>query len=236
MFFRLTLFPRTLPRSQFSRFVKISCCRCVKCGSELSGGLGLIKCGGCGSFQPAPPTRAELTCCPDYYRLLLSDRPIPRFDIDLKKLKGEFLKLQAAVHPDKLYNDGVGQSWSSWINRAHETLKDPLQRAIYLVSLYEKQNMPSETGTGTEMIDEGHHDISLVLEVREELDSTSDPFTLSQIKHANDERIQKCCKELETIFGEGTIVDLGAARRCINRLRYWMSIERELKEKLYNSE
>lgn len=220
-------------KAQFSRITKISCCRCVKCGCELTCGLELIKCGKCGSFQPAPPTRAEPTCCPDYYRLLVPDQPrtLPTFNLDLKRLKGEYLRLQAAVHPDKLNNDGVGQSWSSWINRAHETLKDPLQRAIYLVTLYEKQQNKAQDeysdSETTETADEGH-DISLVLEVREEMDSTSDPTVLSEMKRSNDERIADCCRELETIFFRG---DLRAARRCINRFRYWMSIDRELKER-----
>lgn len=185
-------------------------------------------------MQPAPPTRAEPTCCPDYYRLLLPETASLKaspFKIDLKQLKREYLKLQAAVHPDRLAGD-IGQSWSSWINRAHETLKDPLQRAIYLVNIYEKLagRQPENEAETTEEED-GQHDISLVLEIREEMDSTTDPAALLRIKSENDQRISESCGELEGIFGEGR-VDLGAARRCINRLRYWMSVDRELKEKL----
>ena len=219
---------------RFLNFSTMACCKCVKCSCGLAGGFELIKCSRCGSFQPAPPTTAESTCCPNYYRLLLPQLPGATFKIDLKTLKGEYLKLQGAVHPDRL-NDQIGQSWSSWINRAHETLKDPLQRAIYLVNLYEKEGERDklDTRTHTEEIvsDAGNHDISLVLEVREELDKTVDPETLNQIKKSNDSRINRCCQELELILGSIDIIDLDGAKRCINSLRYWMSIDRELKEK-----
>lgn len=205
------------------------CCKCTKCSNVLSNGLGLIKCGRCGSFQPAPPTRAEPSCCPNYYKLLLPpDSPAeeePKFDIDLKRLKEEYLKLQGAVHPDRL-NSSLGDSWSSWINRAHSTLKDPLQRAIYLVHLHEKSHMDDETIISN---NEGIHDISLVLEVREELDATSDPQALLRLKTENDLRIKECCRELSKVLGRE--FDGRRARECINSLRYWMSIDRQLQEK-----
>ena len=80
------------------------------------------------------------------------------------------------------------------------------------------------------------HDISLVLEIREELDSTSDPKVLQEIRAENDEKIRNCCEELAEILkfdgdanNAGLILD--RAKRCINKLRYWISIDRQLKEK-----
>ena len=221
-----------------SKYSRNNCCRCVNCFKELLNGIGLIKCAECGSFQPAPPTTAEPICCPDYYRLLVPEAfKHPQFEIDLRRLKGEYLKLQSMVHPDR---QGVlGESWSSWINRAHETLKNPLQRAIYLVNLYEKELGKSSINEGAEAIDNNMddlHDISLVLEIREELDSTSDPKVLQEIRAENDEKIRNCCEELTEILkfdGDAIKTDLilDRAKRCINKLRYWISIDRQLKEK-----
>lgn len=221
-----------------SKYSRNNCCRCITCLKELSNGIGLIKCVACGSFQPAPPTTAEPICCPDYYRLLVPEAfKHPQFKIDLRRLKGEYLKLQSMVHPDR---QGVlGESWSSWINRAHETLKNPLQRAIYLVNLYEKELSGSSVNDDVEAIDKNIddlHDISLVLEIREELDSTSDPKVLQEIRAENDEKIRNCCEELAEIFKyKGDVINtdliLVRAKRCINKLRYWISIDRQLKEK-----
>ena len=136
--------------------------------------------------------------------------------------------MQGAVHPDRmgLGLGSFGESWSSWINRAHETLKNPLNRAIYLVNLYETKTGQLNRGNASENEKESEsesekksndddnnidkdnhnnidkdnhnnidndsdnlHDISLVLEVREELDSAVDPAVLTRIKSENDERI-----------------------------------------------
>jgi Fe-S protein assembly co-chaperone HscB len=216
-------------RGKISFSSMTGCCKCIKCGEGLSNGIGLIKCCKCGAFQPAPPTRAETSCCPDYYRLLIPEAfEKPSFSIDPKNLKREYLKLQGEVHPDRA--GALGESWSSWINRAHETLKNPLQRAIYLVNMYEK-DMKGRIAEETEDIVQDSHDISLVLEVREELDATNDPKTLSRIKAENDGRIEQCCKELRDILTGGEGMNIDKAKKCINSLRYWMSIDRQLKEK-----
>jgi molecular chaperone HscB len=210
-----------------------SCCKCVKCLCGLSTGLELIKCPKCGTFQPAPPTRAETSCCPDFYRLLVLERKEKngnedcdwkrKFNLDLKALKSRYLKLQAAVHPDRL--GSLGEAWSSWINRAHETLKNPLQRAIYLINYRDKMAIGSD-----EQIQNDLHDISLVLEIREELSMCRDPAELSRIKRENDERIRDCCGELERILDGDDGGGVNEAKKCINMLRYWMSIDGQIRE------
>lgn len=227
------LFKFIIKRSLLNKRTLTSmCCRCVKCGNELSNGIGLIKCYQCGALQPAPPTRAEPSCCPNYYRLLIPEAfESPSFLIDPKKLKIEYLRLQGEVHPDRA--GALGDSWSSWINRAHETLKNPLQRAIYLVNMYEKDfgTFEDDEKVLKEGEEEDLHDISLVLEVREELDSSNDPKTISRIKTENDERIKECSEELGNILTGKEGMNMIKAKQCINRLRYWMSIDRQIKEK-----
>ena len=134
--------------------------------------------------------------------------------------------MQAQVHPDRMQGS-VGASWSSWINRANETLRNPLQRAIYLVNLHERESIRDDE----EIINASSdvHDISLVLEVRESIaDSSDNPSVLAELKRENDVRIADCCKELEELLDNGN-TDYGAVKRCINRLRYWMGVEEELK-------
>ena len=225
----MTFLPRLFKfnkRRLFSSFQ--GCCRCINCTKELSSGLGLIKCSKCGQIQPPPPTQATPNCCPNYYGLLVPEcQTSPRFRIDLKALKREYLKLQAQVHPDRMQGS-TGASWSAWINRANETLRNPLQRAIYLVNMHESR--PSELDSHLEdSVDNStdNHDISLVLEVRESIAESS--CNLSSIKSDNDARIDECCRELEGLLDGRS--DFEGAKRCINRLRYWMSVEEELQRK-----
>lgn len=61
------------------------------------------------------------------------------------------------------------------------------------------------------------------------------PTELSTLKRENDSRIEDCCKELEVLLdgtGGRNGNDFGSAKRCINRLRYWMSIDEEIKKML----
>ncbi len=66
----------------------------------------------------------------------------PNYTIDQSKLHSQYLILQKKYHPDKYinYNEEVRSSiltLSSKINQGHNTLKSPLLRGIYLLSLHD---------------------------------------------------------------------------------------------------
>ena len=63
-----------------------------------------------------------------------------RFVLDVEALTEAWRRLQAAVHPDRFAGAGAAQArlamqWSSQINEAYRTLKDPQARAAYLCEL-----------------------------------------------------------------------------------------------------
>lgn len=67
-------------------------------------------------------------------------RPEPTYEVDLRQLEGEYKMLQKDLHPDKFGSRGAQQQHysaeqSSLVNRAYTVLRDPLQRALYLVRL-----------------------------------------------------------------------------------------------------
>ena len=76
------------------------------------------------------------------------------FDLDLNLLSDRFLELQKEVHPDRFVNrteqeKRLAMQWAALINSASDTLKSPLQRAIYLlrlrgVELAENPQLPPE--------------------------------------------------------------------------------------------
>ena len=65
----------------------------------------------------------------------------PRFRFDVALLDAAYRKLQSAVHPD-LFARGtdterrLAQQSSARVNEAYRTLKDPVQRAQYLLQLH----------------------------------------------------------------------------------------------------
>ena len=74
---------------------------------------------------------------PDYFALLgLS----PVFAIDTQALDSAYHAVQRRVHPDKFTHSGGSEQrqaaqWAALANEAYRTLKQPVQRARYLVQL-----------------------------------------------------------------------------------------------------
>jgi molecular chaperone HscB len=67
---------------------------------------------------------------------------LPRsYDLALDQLESAWKRLQAVVHPDRFAGGGDAQrrmalQWSTRINEGHQTLKNPISRASYLLELH----------------------------------------------------------------------------------------------------
>lgn len=64
-----------------------------------------------------------------------------QFSVDESALDAAWKRLQSVAHPDRFsassdFQRRVALQWSTRINEAHQVLKDPVQRATYLLSLY----------------------------------------------------------------------------------------------------
>ncbi len=73
------------------------------------------------------------------------------FDIDLQNLSSSYQALQKAVHPDKFAHASeqeqrIAVQKSAQINDAYQTLKNPLQRAEYIL-VQRGVDMPNEQNT-----------------------------------------------------------------------------------------
>ena len=90
-------------------------------------------------------------------------------DLDLEALVAEYRKQQGEVHPDRFANAPESEKLravqlSSYLNEAYETLKSPLRRAAYLLSLND---------IDAEQVDQNDLSMDLLLEqiqLRERLD------------------------------------------------------------------
>jgi len=89
--------------------------------------------------------------------------------VDQESLNDEYRKQQGDVHPDRFANAEEAEKLravqlSSYLNEAYETLKSPLRRAAYLLSLHE---------IDVEKVDQNDLSMDLLLEqiqLREKLD------------------------------------------------------------------
>ena len=75
----------------------------------------------------------------------------PRFKLDLSELEQAYRSLQSRVHPDKFVHAGDAERRASMqsatqVNEAYRTLKSPLARARYLLTLHHI-DVKSETNT-----------------------------------------------------------------------------------------
>lgn len=64
-----------------------------------------------------------------------------RFQLDSSQLEQHYRTLQTQVHPDKFAHlseteQRLSMQWSTRVNEAYQTLRDPVRRARYLLSLH----------------------------------------------------------------------------------------------------
>lgn len=173
--------------------------------------------------EPNAEPNTRETVLPQTYYDLFPDTfpsgppPSAPFTPDLKKLRKEFIALQAQAHPDRASADKQRQAeaLSARINEAYKTLLDPLRRARYLLA---------QRGIDVEDESAQIEDNALLMEVmeaREAVDEVEDEEGLVGIREENDGRIEASVKVLEECFAKGDLE--GAAQEAI-RLRYWSNI------------
>jgi molecular chaperone HscB len=187
----------------------------------------------------SPPNSPPI---PTYYALFpetLPDGAPPKgkFSIDVRALRREFLRLQAASHPDFHHHAAASPSSSSssnpqksiarlraeatsaLINQAYKTLSSPLLRAQYLLrELYgvdlEADERGAETAPDAELL-------MTVLEAREAIEEAETEADLDEVRAANEARIQDSEAALGEALERG---DVQAAKEEAVRLRYWVNI------------
>jgi molecular chaperone HscB len=103
---------------------------CWSCQKPVSTNGTETLCASCGAIQPLPPGS-------DHFAIFGFPR---RFEVDLPALEKRFRELSFQVHPDRFARKAprerrIALERSTALNDAYRTLKDPLRRATYLLSL-----------------------------------------------------------------------------------------------------
>ncbi len=137
---------------------------------------------------------------PDNYFSLLG-LPVS-FVIDKNKLTSHYHDIQKSIHPDNFANATelerrLSVQKSAQINDALQTLKNPLQRSIYLLSLYDIELGENNTSVDPAFLMEQ-------MELRENLSQVSDKTDpLAELDIISDDvkaRIKQINSDLETLF------------------------------------
>lgn len=159
----------------------------------------------------------------DFFPETFPHGPPPKspFNPDLKRLRREFLQLQAKSHPDLASSDKKRQAeaTSMRINEAYKALQDPLKRAQYLLSLrgIDVEDESAKLSENALLME--------VMEAREAVEEVENEEELASIREENNGRIDASVGVLEEAFAAEDVER--AAQEAI-RLRYWMNIEESI--------
>ncbi|KAJ2151485.1 molecular chaperone [Coemansia sp. RSA 637] len=189
---------------------------CWKCQCETSQTSVLCENNSCSAIQAVSSTAT-------YFDILLGVPPT--FTIDTAQLRRNFLRLQQAVHPDSVsqlsaVERQLAESQSSWINHAYSTLKDPLQRAHYMLELRNAAVREDDNVVDPELLSE-------IMETREAIEAAGSEAEIAALREINDEEIKETVRMLEQAFGEE---EMEEAQHLTRRLQYLKRVDQTIQE------
>lgn len=191
---------------------------CWRCGKTPE---DLFLCGACGTIQP--PCHSV-----DAYAIFGLDEA--SFDVDLDQLESTYKSLQKYLHPDKFSSappeeQEISSEQAMRVNHAYATLKNPLSRATYLLSLHgcsPSSDEEKETIRDFDML-------QAIMDFREEVEHATDEAALLELKRKVEGQIDTCLQQMKRFFGEK---EFDKALNETQTLRYLNRMHEAVEEKL----
>lgn len=185
-------------------------------------------CARCLSTTPSHSQTAKPRSAYDHFPLTLPAGPPPHtpFHLDVSALRKEFLKLQAAAHPDRHADpkDKVrAEATSAALNDAYKTLCDPLLRARHVLLVQAGMDLEADEAAR----EEDPEVLGVVLEARETIEEAQEESELQNLREENEERIKEAEGRLAEMMGRE---EWEEAKREAVRLRFWMNIKQSIQE------
>ena len=156
------------------------------------------------------------------------------FVVDAASLSARYQDLQRSVHPDNFTSatdreKRLSMQQASLINEAYQTLKDPLKRAHYLLSMHGIDvNDESNTVMDTTFLMQQ-------MELREALDdmmSATDPISeLEKFLEDVGKRINKIISQLQTNFEDNSETSLREAGGLSLQLQFLYRLREEAEDR-----
>src|SRR2546429_8403706 len=152
----------------------------------------------------------------------------PAFAVDEKRLERAYREIQSTVHPDRFAHAGDAErraslQWTTRVNEAYRTLKDPVQRGKHLLELH---GVDVAFETNTQMPTDF---LMQQLELREELESAvkmKDPSRLDRLRSS----MSKHKVVLEREIGEAIDAkkDYASAAELVRKLMFLDKLDAEI--------
>jgi molecular chaperone HscB len=163
-------------------------------------------CHTCGAIQPPGQI--------DRFRRLGIE---PDFDLDLDVIEKRYLGFQRAIHPDRFATKppkerALAEAQAVALNEAYETLKDPLRRAAYLLSLSGIAAAVSK--------DETVRDPELLMEAMEAREALMEATSIDKVEKLQAKAGADAIAILSDLSKAFASDDLKAANRLTTRLKY----------------
>lgn len=195
--------------------------RCQRCHCEME---WPVVCEECHTLYPP---REQV----DYFDLL----GVPRqYDLDLERLRRNFLALNRRIHPDFFSTEeedvrDASMRIAAQINSAYETLRDPIQRAEYLLHICGGLSSNEDKSVPAELL-------GTVMMLRDEMDEArqaNDQAALTALHERIAARQKDAMAIIRTLAGKVCDSDNEQERRelrkQLNCNQYWTGLLRQLK-------
>lgn len=198
---------------------------CAECGHEAGAALF---CPDCNTIQPAPP---------DYFALFGIE---PKLRIDPEGLQQRFYELSRKLHPDRFMRKSererqLSLDASSALNDGYRTLRDPVQRAEYVLKQTGQQAPEQASGNVPPELLEEVFELNMALEEMRGGDAGARP-ELEAARAKFGSILEQADREMEELFAAYDAAPesakLAALRSLLHRRKYITNLVREVEQEL----
>ncbi|SCU87533.1 LAMI_0D06436g1_1 [Lachancea mirantina] len=150
------------------------------------------------------------------------------WDVDLKKLRKEFRDLQAMEHPDTNGDKNGEKSAenSAMLNKAYQTLRQPLLRAQFLLKLRDGVDVTDEK-MAQKVAQQEPTLLMRVLDVHEQLEEACEERQVRELARENRSRMSDVETQLSEAFAKR---DVERAKQLTVELKYWTTLDQAVRE------
>eukprot|EP00051_Salpingoeca_urceolata_P027735 m.483049 g.483049 ORF g.483049 m.483049 type:complete len:303 (+) comp22753_c0_seq1:1790-2698(+) len=186
------------------------CWNCQAARSVHNTNRVAVFCPECGIIQPCDPKTS-------YFDLLGIEE---RYAVDMASLDAGFKQRQRKLHPDTFTLSSEDEQqhsaeWSSLVNKAYQTLRNPLARGEYMLELH-GQPLTEET---SELVSQEF--LMTIFEINEQLLDADTTEKRSAVRRAAEDKIAQLSEVLEHSFATS---DIAAAQGALAHMKYYCNI------------
>ena len=149
----------------------------------------------------------------------------PAYALETDALERSYREIQSKVHPDRFAHAGDAErraslQWTTRVNEAYRTLKDPVQRAKHLLELH---GVDVAFETNTAMPPEF---LMQQMELREALENAKDPSALDELR----KRLRQEKSFMDRQIGDSIDhkKDYNAAAGLVRKLQFLDRLDEEI--------